>query len=176
MSRLNGEGHDESQYLPRGTPPVNPFRERQGGVRWEGTSCKALSWFPDRLYHLQIIEKHHLDTAISFITAMINTQKVLGIGDIRGILHDKPEELNSPKGDVFYAILNRLCKPESNMLLWLVCDDRNRGNTSLARHLIGTIKHALENTQKIIDNMAGVCESELSPAPEVRPKSAPKET
>jgi hypothetical protein len=170
MNRLNSEGHDESQYLPLGTPPVNAFRAQHGTVKWEGTSCKAISWMPDKLYDLKIIDKHHLDTASSFLTAKIHTQKVLGIADIRGILHDKPDALSAPRGDVFFALLKQLCKPELNMLLWVTCDDRNHGNIPLACQLIGTIKHALENAQKIIDNLYGICETTKSPAPEMRPE------
>lgn len=165
LNRLNADGHDESQYLPRGTPPVNAFRERKGGVVLQGTAIKALAWFPDILFNRRIIEKEHLDTCVSFFKALVETQRELGIGDIRGILADRSEDGEQKHRDTFFAVMHALRKPEANMLLWTICDDRNRGNIPLACHLIGTIKHALENTQIIIDNLSGTGKQEASAHP-----------
>lgn len=185
MNRLNADGHDESQYLPKvfdpvtgkmiPTPPVNAFRAQHGNVVYEGDLIRQLEWLPDILYAHAVIDKCHLDTALSFYTAYIETMKALKIGDIKGILNDKTDELSTPKGDIFFAVMHGLCKPEANMMLWLVCDDRNRKNTLLARHLIGTIKHALENSQIIIDNLKKKNNNTLSPEPESRPESARKD-
>lgn len=169
--RLNAEGHDESQYLPNGMPPVNAFREQHGNVQWEGLSIRALTWMPDILFVRRSIEKVHLDTCVSFYGAVVETRKVLKIGDIRGILFDKPDELTTPKVDVFFNIVHGLCKPEANMLLWLVCDEYNRGNISLAHKLIGTIKHGIENAQKIIDNLRERAKQQESPSAELSLKS-----
>jgi hypothetical protein len=163
MNRLNADGHDESQYLPKvldkitgkivSLPPVNAFRERQGGVRYEGTSIKAMQWLPDILFDRENErERPYNDTCVSFYGYYVQTGQALGVSDVRNILFDRLEEgTQLPPVDTFAAIMRGLVKPESHMLLWVVCDDRNRGNLRLANHLIGTIRHAVEHAQEIID-------------------------
>lgn len=162
---LNAEGHDENQYLPKflnkatgkmeDMPPVNAFRERQGGVKYEGKAIKAVRWMPDILFDRENKrEKPYNDTCVSFYGYYVQAGQALGISDIRNILFDRVEEgTQLPPADTFSAIMHGLCKAESHMLLWVICDDRNRGNIPLAKHLIGTIRHAIENTQKIINDL-----------------------
>lgn len=154
--RLNADGHDESQYLPRDVPIVNAFREKRGGVRYEGTAVKAIQWMPDILFDRDNEkEKPYNDTCVSFFGYYVMAGQALGISDIRNILFDRIEEgTQLPPVDTFSAIMLGLAKPESNMLLWVVNDDRNRGNVALGRHLIGTIRHAVENMQNILDTLA----------------------
>lgn len=163
--RLNSEGHDESQYIkpllnPKTgkmemPPIVNPFRERQGSVRYEGTAIKAIQWLPDILFDRDNeMEKPYNDICVSFYGYYIQAGQTLGISDIRNILFDPIDDISElPPTDTFRAIMTGLRLPESNMLLWVICDDRNHGNVHLARHLIGTIRHAIENTKNIIDEL-----------------------
>jgi len=177
---LNAEGHDESQYLPKvfnkatgkmeNMPVVNAYRERQGGVRYEGEAIKALQWMPDIIFDRENEkERPYNDTCVSFYTYHVQANQSLGISDIKNILFDKAQDVSSlPPIDTYSAILRGLVKPESNMLLWVVCNERNKGNVALARHLIGTIRHAIENAQIIIDNLAKNRKIEKSSAPELR--------
>lgn len=169
MSRLNAEGHDESQYLPRDCPPVNAFRERQGGVIYEGTAIKALSWLPDILFDKQRITKPHLDTSNSFFRILVNAKRTLGICDLRGTLFEKFPNGISSDTDAFLEIIRGISRPESNILIWLVWDDYNRKNVPLALHVMGTIHHALENAQNVIDMIAKKRDNASSTSPESCP-------
>lgn len=155
MNRLNHEGHDASQYLPRGVPPVNAYRATKGDIVREGESIKAISWMPDRLYVADRLSKEEVNTCTMFYSILIATRRVLGICDLRGILTDKTMEnpTKSLEVDYFMEIMNGLPRPEGNMLLWVVCDEYNHGNLELACMLLGTIQHAIENTKNIIDNI-----------------------
>ena len=171
MNRLNSEGHDESQYLPKGTPPVNAFRAQHGNVKWEGESIKAMSWMPDILFDKEIISKKHLDTSNNFFRIVVQAKRTLGICDLRGGLFDKHETGAAFEADLFLEIWRSIPKSEFNMLLWFVWDDYNRGNVALAIHLRGTIQHGLENAQKIIDNFSKANDNTESTLPEVSLKT-----
>ena len=132
MSKLNAEGHDGSQYLPRGTPPVNAFRAQHGNVRWEGEAIKALTWLPDILFERKIIEECHLHTANSFLRVLIHAKRTLGITDLRGALFDKFPDSMPTENDLFLEICRELPRPEANAIIWLVWDDYNRRNIALA--------------------------------------------
>lgn len=151
--RLNAEGHDESQYLPKNVPIVNAFRERRGGVRYEGTAIKAVEWLPDILFDREDErEKPYNDTCVSVYGYHINTLHSLGMRATNNILFDPVFAVTQlPAVDTYAAIIHGLAKPESIVLLWTVCTERNHGNIGLARSFIGTIRHAIENAQSIID-------------------------
>lgn len=155
MRRLNAEGHDETQYLPRGTPPVNPFRERQGGVKWEGTGVKALTWMPDIMNDTldeegrELLTRDQLHTCESFFRAVVATGNELKIDRLKIYMGDSVEDEKKAK-DIFYAIMTRLLPYQSNLMLWVVCDDRNRGNIALAKHLKSSIQNAVDCAQKVI--------------------------
>lgn len=164
--RLNAEGHDESQYLPRGIPPVNPFRAQHKGVRWEGTSIKAMNWLPDLMLDREFLTKDHQTTCLSFYSAVISTRKLLGITDLRGYLADSQMGDALPK-DIFFAICNGLKKWKSNLCLWVVCNEYNMGNIELAYKIRGNIQESLEDAQKIIDNLRELARVISVPVPEV---------
>lgn len=151
MQSLNSEGHDESQYLPRDTPPVNPYRAQHKGIRWEGKAIKNIIWLPEILFEKEIITKEHLDTASSFFRILVHAKRTLGICDIRGPLFDKAPSGVSNECDMFIEIHKKLPKSQTQAIIWFVWDEYNRGNHVLAYHLIGTIKHGLENAQICID-------------------------
>jgi hypothetical protein len=153
MHRLNSEGHDESQYLPKGIPPINPFRAQHGNLQWEGEAIKDVSWLPEKLYVIEKITKPHLDSASSFQRALIMAERTLGISDIRGALFDKHADGQNSDTDMFLEFVRKLAKPEISTLTWFVFDKYNHGNINLALHLIGTIQHGLENVQKVIQGI-----------------------
>lgn len=150
-NRLNSEGHDESQYLPHGVPPVNAFRAAKGDIKRIGEEIRARHWMPDLLFDYGHFEKEHVDTCLSFYAILIGARRVLGICDLLNAITDKMAmEASNAEVDSFVEIMRGLPKPEMNMLIWVVDNDRNHRNISLAFHLIGTITHAIEHTQKII--------------------------
>lgn len=177
MQRLDADGLDPSQFLPRGVPPVNAYRAAKGDLlaivdeeeHFEGV--KSITWMPDRLYHAGKIAKEQVDTCQSFYIAVIATRKTLGICDLRGVLIDKLLQtvVNIKDVDIFLSVMRQLKKPEANMMLWLVDHDYNRNNMELACHLIGTIKHAIDNTQNILDRITEAAKMEKSSCAEPRP-------
>lgn len=157
MNRLNSDGHDESQYLPKGTPPVNPFRAQHEGIKWEGESIRAKTWLPDILEE-QLDENAHpllsgdqVHTCKSFLRSVVGTRNALGITDLRIYVGQPNSEAESK--DIFFSIMRGLVAYQANLCLWVVCDEYNRGNISLARKLIGSIQQSLDNAQKLIDSL-----------------------
>lgn len=170
--RLNAEGHDESEYLPPGTPSVNAYRAAHGKLEWVEKTLHAKTWMPDKLFELRKIEQEHLDTALCCFLCLMQTLQTLGLGEVKGILVDAPLIITQREAiDTFHALMRELPKPESNMMLWVIRDDRNRGNTRLACHLIGTIKHALENARNIIDKLQEGRRMRDKSSPQLRPES-----
>lgn len=154
MNRLNHEGHDESQYLKKGTPPVNPFRMQHGKVKWEGEAIKALTWLPDVLQDIGYLEKEHHDTCRSFERILIQAKRTLSICELKGALFDKaPEEIRNDV-DMYLLIKNTLICSEMQIMIWLVEEENSISNIEAAASLNGKIKHAIENTQKTIDNVS----------------------
>lgn len=188
MTRLNADGIDESQWLPKvfnkhtglleRIPPVNPFRQQHGIVKWEGESIKAISWMPDLLFAKldadgnQLLNGDHLMTCKAFYSAVVSTRKALGISDLRGYLSD-PGQGNPATGDVFFTVMTKLLPYQANMCLWVVCDEYNRGNVALAEKLITSIQNSLDLARKVIDNIPQIDDNAIVPAPEVRLKSSP---
>lgn len=182
MNRLNSEGHDESQYLPKGMPPVNPFRAQHRGIKWEGQAVKALTWLPDILNAMlndsgnELLTRDHIATCTRFYSAVVSTRKTLGISDIRGYIAEPTGKNDSRETDIFFSVVNGLLKYQSNLCLWVVCDEYNRGNIKLASHLIGSIQQSLDNAQKIIDSLKNVTTIQIVPVPELRPNQTRTET
>lgn len=157
MSRLNSDGHDESQYLPKGTPPVNPFRAQHCGIKWSGKAIRAIDWLPDALYERGLMEKAHLDTTCCFYRALISTRKTLGISDILGSISERfPIAGNQTIIDIFFPVMTELSKPQSTLLLWLVEEKNSEGNIMAAFRLAQNILATLEQTQNIIDRLSGI--------------------
>lgn len=153
---------DKTQFLPDKelnvktgemvpVPRVNAFRAKQGNVRYEGQAIKALTWMPDIMLDREWINGDHMHTCGIFYRAVVATRKALGIGDLRAYLAESRPDGAGAACDVFFAVLSQLPKAQSNMCLWVVCDEYNRGNFMLAYNLRGTIQAALENAQIIID-------------------------
>lgn len=180
--QLNSEGHDESQYLPKkwlnprtgkeeDYPVVNPWRAGKGDIkRNEDDKLESMTWLPDVLFERKHIQQQHLNTAKSFFRILVQAKKALGICDLRGQLFDRYPAGISDDIDMFIQINRRLVKPESNILIWLVWDDYNRGNVALAMRVIGTILHALENAQEVIDYYAQLSNNKSSASPFLHPK------
>lgn len=162
MSRLNHDGHDASQYLPRGVPPVNAYRAQHGSVRWEGEAIKALTWLPDILEHRGRINGDHLNVCLTIKRATTSTMNALAIENVRAYLTDvvavqnKCQCIDKAKcqcgTDIFYNLLTRLNRKKSYICFWLVTDEMNQGNIGVAIREIGFIKEALEDAHKIIDD------------------------
>ena len=185
---LNSEGVDESQFLPKEfnqktgkheqIPPVNAYRAQHGNIKWAGESIKDANWLPEIVFDGDNDkEKPYLDTAKSFFKILVQAKRTLGITDLRGPLFDKLPYSANPETDMFVEIHRGLAKPEMTAVIWFVWDDYNRCNVALAHKIIGTIKHGLENVQKIldsrkkdVDNSSGMRDTYLSAAPELRPK------
>lgn len=166
---LNADGHDESQWLPRkwtnpktgkeeDYPVINAHRVSKGDIRYDGVAIKARQWLPDILFdRSDERQKPYNDTCVSFFGYYVSAMQALGISDIRNILFDVVEQAERlPPVDTYSAILRGIPKPESNALLWVVLDERNRGNIALAHKMLGTIRHAIDNTAKVIDKLVEV--------------------
>jgi hypothetical protein len=170
MNRLNSEGHDESQYLPKGIPPVNAFRAQHNGIKWEGQAIRSLTWLPDILNATldengkELLNRDHIATCTRFYSAVVSTRKTLGISDIRGYIADSKGEKNDNPSDIFFSVVNGLLPYQSNLCLWVVCDEYNRGNFKLAQKMIQSIQQSLDNAQKIIDEISKCVIIEKVPA------------
>lgn len=156
--RLNYLGHDESQYLPRGVPPVNPWRAQHGHVKWEGEAIKALTWMPDILHATlneegnELLTRDYVHTCESIFRIVTSTRHALGLSDLRSFIGGSISAIEStPKTDPFIALLTGLMPYQSNLCLWVVCDEYNNGNVELAKKLITSICNSLDRAQKIID-------------------------
>jgi hypothetical protein len=159
---LNAEGVDESQFLPKEfnkklgkyekVPPVNAYRAKHGNIKWAGDSIKDASWLPELIFNGDTEEKVYLDTANSFFRILVHAKRTLGICDLRGALFESYPSGISQDTDLFLEILRHVVKPEVTVLIWLVWNDYNHGNIALAKKLIGTIKHGLENVQRVLDD------------------------
>lgn len=157
---------DQSQFLPNWLNPktgryeqpplVNAYRAAKGDLivqlSEDGGLNKVLTWMPDILHYKGKLEKEHVDTCFSFFGILTNARRILKICDLRGLLADKKLEKGEgdEETDTFLTIVHTLAKAEANMMFWVVCDEYNRGNYTLAVSMIGTIKHAIENTNNIL--------------------------
>jgi hypothetical protein len=165
---LNAEGHDESQYLPKGLPAVNAYRAQHGKVIWEGDSIKSLEWLPDAFFGGNEKEEGYLRTCNAFFCYLVQFKRTCGTCDIRGRLFDELATGISFELDMFKQIRDRLPKNELATLVWFVWNDYNRGNMNLASYLLGTIKHALEHTKNIIDDCKKIVETASQTSPQLR--------
>ena len=150
---LNAEGHDESQYLPEGVEVVNPFRKQHTSISVEGELHKAIEWLPDILFEKHCITKRQLDTAFTFLRILVNAKKALGTCDLRGVMFDKYPYGISSDVDPFLEIKRKIGKYDFNALIWLVWNDYNRGNISLALQKLSHLKRILDHTQYSLDEI-----------------------
>ena len=157
MNRLNADGHDKSQYLPRGTPPVNPFRAQHKGIEWDGESIKVKTWMPDILlktldeFGKEMLTRDQVHTCESMFRAITATRNSLGINDLRAFIGESKGD-GEPK-DIFFAVIHGLLPYQANLCLWVVCDEYNRGNLPLAKKLITNIQQSIDLAQILIDNL-----------------------
>lgn len=164
MNRLNADGHDESQYLPKKWfnpktqkeepyPFINAYRKNKGDIFLnKDDQMQTLSWLPDALELKGFIEKEHHDTCKSFERILIQAKRTLGICDIRGVLFEKlPEEIRNEL-DMFIVLKKELLKSYMVTMIWLVEAEVTNANISVVGGLVGKVHHAIENTQRIIDN------------------------
>ena len=173
-TKMNAQGHDESQYLPRGVPPVNPFRAKHGKIEWVNQTLHAKTWMPDILTTTlnengkPLFETEHLETCIRLFKALVATNQALKISDLHMQLAS--EEIQgmprNPK-DIYFAIMRELLPHQSNLCWWVICDDRNHGNVELATHLISSIQNSLVLAEKVIDSLREVCIIPIPASPEV---------
>ncbi len=181
--RLNAEGHDESQYLPKkwinpktgkeeDYPVVNVWRMGKGDIIInEDDKYEVPTWLPRRLFRNGSFTKELFDTSNSFFRILVHAKRTLGITDLRNILFEKPPASGQNiQVDMFIELKRALALPEMNAIIWLVWDDYNRGNTGIAYQIIGTIKHGLENCQMVIDKFKEKSDNESSTAPFLRPE------
>lgn len=173
-SKLNADGSDPQYYLPRGVPPVNPWRMQHGQVRWEGEAIKALTWMPDMLNNTLDVNGNpcltpdYIHTCESIFRIVTSARVALGLSDLRSFISaNKTDAQSSRKTDPFFALLTGLLPYQSNLCLWVVCDEYNHGNIELAKRLIWSIRNSLDNAQKIIDNCRSLEENELVASPVV---------
>lgn len=161
--RLNAEGHDESQYLPKEynaktgkmerVPPINAFRAAKGDItRNEDDKLESVHWLPRIMHRQRQITKEHYDTARSFERHLIHARRTLGICDIKGKLFDiMPANGIDESTDLFLTILRSVARPEVVRLVWFVDMNFPCSSAALPDDMLGVIQHGLENVQKIID-------------------------
>lgn len=158
MEKLEADGSNRNYYLPKGMPLVNPFRMQHGKVRWEGEAIKALTWLPDILHETlddkgrELLSRDYVHICETVQRIVISAKQCLGLSDLRGYIGAQGlSTLPLPQSDPFVALLSKLMPYQSNLVLWVVCDDYNRGNVALAEKLITSICNSLDLAKKVID-------------------------
>jgi hypothetical protein len=164
--KLNADGHDESQYLPRKWfnprtgkeepyPVVNPFRQAKGDIsRNDDDKLEAMTWLPDILLKRGKISGDHHSTCLSAFRAALSTRNALGVENLRAYLSEvMGEEIPSgEESDIFFNLATKLSKLHFHTCMWVVFEEMNRGNVALACSIIGTIQESIERAQDIIDS------------------------
>lgn len=169
-NRLNSEGHDESQYIQavlnpisgkmEKPPIVNAFRAAKGDIFINpDDKNECPSWMP-RILNLKLNEsgKAYLDddalhTCKRVERAALSAMAALGVSSLRCFLSGDGRDISSlAEYDPFKALLTGLLPKYSTALLWVVCDERNRGNIPLALKIIGTITQAIALAKNILDD------------------------
>jgi len=168
------DGIDKTQWLPKvfnrvsgimeRVPPVNPFRARQGMVVWKGEEIKALVWMPDILnairngngdpIHLTDDEVH---TCKRVERAALSAMAALKLSNIRTFMSGDMNTDKLPKNDPFKELLCGMPRKYSHALMWIICDERNGGNTELALKIITTIRTAIEHAKNILEHLEKEC-------------------
>lgn len=158
MDKLEADGSNRKYYLPKGMPLVNPFRMQHGKVKWEGEAIKALTWMPDILHETldeagkELLNRDYVHICETVFRVVMSTRNFLGISDLRSFIGGDGMALATlPAQDPFAALLTRLMPYQSNLVLWVVCDEYNRGNVPLAKKLIASICNCLDLAKKVID-------------------------
>jgi hypothetical protein len=179
MTRLNPEGHDESQYLKAVFNPVsgkmemppiiNAFRAAKGDIiRNEDDKLESVHWLPRILERQGNITKEHLDTAKAFERYLIHAWRTMGICDLRGKLNDiLPASGLDDNTDMFLEIARKVVRPELNRVIWTVMKNFPCSSAVLPSHDLGVLKHGLENIQKVIDEHKERRNNATSTPPEV---------
>lgn len=166
---LNAEGHDESQYIKavlnpttgrmEKPPLVNAYRHAKGDIFINADDkSECPTWMP-RILNLRLNEqgKPFLDddalhTCKRVERAALSALAVLGLSDIRSFISGNSQDIGElPAYDPFKALLVGLLPVYSTALLWVICDDRNRGNVPLAMKMIDTIAQAIDLAKNILD-------------------------
>lgn len=166
---LNAEGHDESQYIKavlnpvngkmEKPPLVNAFRNAKGDIFINADDkSECPTWMP-RILNLKlnehgkkIMDDDALHTCRRVERATLSALAVLGLSDIRSFISGNCQNISElPAYDPFKALLVGLLPVYSTALLWVICDERNRGNVPLAMKIIGTITQAVELSKNILD-------------------------
>jgi len=163
-ARLNADGHDESQYLPKilnpvsgkweEPPPVNAYRAAKGDIRRnDDDKIESATWLPRIMFLGRRIEKEHYDMAVVVECVWLSAKKTLGILDLRGKLFDKVPELGTNVDvDAFLEMHRTMARPELEAVLWFVSFYIRASSAALPLERLGVILHGLENAQNIIDN------------------------
>jgi len=173
MNKLNAEGHDESQYLPtkwynpkteKEEPyqVVNAFRAAKGDVIINETGYyeSLTAFFPNQLSKIldekgqNLLSRDDVHTCKRIERAVLSAWAVLKFGHLKNFtIGDDIDTSKLPKHDPFVALLTGLLPYQSNICLWVIFDDRNRGNIPLATKLISSIRNSIDLAKNILDNL-----------------------
>lgn len=188
--RLNSEGHDESQYLPKTWynpktqmdepyPVVNAFRAAKGDIvhlQEDGEVARALVWLPHAL-HLKldhcgqrIISSDHLHTCETLNRVLRIVKVALGLSDLRAYTDGQAGEMApSAERDIFVELIKGLPVFQGRVGFWFAEADFTPQNSRAALQWLGAIYAALDSAQNIIDatresdNMSIVASPEVCP-------------
>lgn len=193
MNRLNADGHDESQYLPRKWfnpktgkdepfPIVNATREAKGDIqRNADDKLECATWMPIILNRKITqdgkpwLDDDMLHTCKRAERAILSGLSALGIPTIRNFMSGDMSTVKLTPKDPFLMLLTGMLPVYSTALLWVICDERNRGNIPLALKIFPTIAQAIEHAKKILDDLQDVAHSGIVASPQPRPESARKD-
>lgn len=188
MNRLNADGHDESQYLgkildPRSgkmipIPPINAFRAAKGDIiRNTDDKLESITWMPRRLNITlddrghKLIDDDQLHTCKSVERAALSAMAALGLSSIRVFMAGDMNLAGLSQIDPFKAILTLMKPCYSTALLWVICDERNGGNTQLAIKMLGSIHTGISFAKEILDSLQDSGKVSIVALPELRLES-----
>lgn len=185
-SKLNADGHDESQWIKKEFNPktgkmempplINAFRAAKGDIfRNSDDKLESPEGLPRIMFINGRISEDDFNTAKRVESIWIHAQRTLGISSIKGVIASDVAPANSidPNTDRFLEMWRHIPRNEFEQMLWFVSFRIKAMSAALPLDRLEIIQSGLQKAQKMIDIWDGNSNNALTGSPELRPEFDP---
>lgn len=187
--KLNADGIDESEWLPRNAPPINAYRYAKGDLRHDEETGCLKSFTPiDDLHDRGILEDTHKYAANEIASLFVVAYRFLGFRVMQEIVHELQtgkDSLNGGPADKLKQVMQALTLPQRNIAIRICYDmmreheqrtDYTKANYAWVGLIKGSVQTTFEAAAKRLDELYESDNMQIVTKPEVSLKSGDNPT
>lgn len=162
---LNADGIDESEWLGRGHPAINAFRNAKNDVRHSGTQITAESP-QDRMVKMQVIDDGQKGLLLS-----VQALHMIAFGHVNGRIssHTTPKHDLGPL-DIYVRLMRQMRPQQGAMVRRLSVEPIQENDYKWIWNLRHNIQESIEAAIIILESIYETSNNENITKPEVSPK------